>query len=122
MQQVRMDVFREQEELEGGLKRQFRSQEEEKYRLMEEIHELGDLIGRHKNDARYYEEETTRNYSKKQEYDKVTKDYQKREAEGAKALSELKDQLGKATETQAEIQCQIELENLEVEVLKGELR
>ena len=49
---------------------------------MEAIHDYGDLIAKHKTEARYFEEETARNLNKKQEYEKIAKDYSKKVAEG----------------------------------------
>ena len=42
---------------------------------MEEIHELGDLIAKHKSECRYFDEETTWNNNKKAEYEKQVKLY-----------------------------------------------
>lgn len=43
-----MIARREKKDLEGGLKKEYQEQEEEKYRLIEEIHELGDAISKQK--------------------------------------------------------------------------
>ena len=42
---------------------------------MEEIHDLGDLIAKHKSECRYFEEETVRNTGKKNEYENLSKKY-----------------------------------------------
>lgn len=49
-----MSALREKQDLEGGLKRDYQEQEQEKYRLIEEIHELGDAISKQKEESRYY--------------------------------------------------------------------
>lgn len=55
MQQVIFSIFRERNDLETGLKQQYSDQESEKYRLMDELSDLGDLIAKHKAECRYYE-------------------------------------------------------------------
>lgn len=48
LHEVPVIARREKKDLEGGLKKEYQEQEEEKYRLIEEIHELGDAISKQK--------------------------------------------------------------------------
>jgi hypothetical protein len=68
LREVPLPPRRDKQELEGGLKRDYQEQEAEKYRLIEQIHELGDRISRQKEEGRYYDEEIARNANKRLEY------------------------------------------------------
>lgn len=73
---------------------------------------MGDLIGRHKNDCRYYEEEAAKNTSRREEYLKVTQKYRERITQNEEQLANLRKELEEATQQQVETQCQVDLEQL----------
>ena len=108
--------------MEGGLKREYQEQEEEKYRLIEEIHELGDAISKQKEESRYYEEEIVRNSNKRNEYEKIAKDYIKRALDNEEQLRQLKKELEASQNAEISLECEMELEKYDIEALSKELR
>lgn len=113
---------REKKDLEGGLKKEFHDLEEQKYRLMEEIHELGDRISKQKEESRYYDEETTRNLAKTQEYDRLAKDYARKAAESEQRVKEAHKEYEAAQAAEVAVLCQIELEQFDLTVLQQQAR
>ena len=76
---------------------------------MEEIHELGDRISKQKEEGRYYDEEIARNATKRQEYERIAKDYARRSAEGEEQLRTLRGELARLQEEEASAACAVEL-------------
>ena len=108
--------------MEAGLKQEYTDQEAEKYRLMEEIHDLGDLIAKNKSEGRYFEEETMRNLQKKEEYSSLAKKYADKIKESEEVLKPMSKELETVQEAEIAVDCQIEMEKYDIEVLRKEFK
>lgn len=89
---------------------------------MEEIHDLGDLIAKHKSQCRYFEEETSRNNGKKTEYENLSKKYIERSKQSEEELKRLGKELEEVQEAEITVDCRIEMEAYDIQLLKTQLK
>lgn len=75
--------------------------------MMNQIHDLGEQIAKQKQQCRYYDEEIIRNINKKEEYQKVTKEYLKKIADNSQKIEDLRKELDNAQKAQIAVLSQI---------------